>query len=250
MLWRNWLFVNGWLLAGTTFLASAVESIEALTVVLAVGVACSWRTALRGAGLGFIVLAFIVVVFGPLLRFVPIGTLEVVVGTFFVLFGLSWLRKAILRYAGRKSMRDEKAAYDREVAHLHTLDERNADRVAAATAFNAVLLEGLEVAVIVVTFGTASSTALLWSALGAGVAVVLIAAVGTVLRRPASRVPENLLKFIVGVLLTSFGTFWAGEGLGIIWWRLDLSLLPLVLSYLIVSAGLIAIARARSLRTV
>lgn len=239
--------MNGWLLAGTTFLASGVEAVEAMTIVLAVGVARSWRTAWQGAALGLLVLAAIVAVLGPLLRFVPLDDLKLAIGVLLALFGLAWLRKAILRYAGRKAMRDEDAAYEREVHSLRAaeaaLDERHGDRVAVATAFNAVLLEGLEVAVIVVTFGAASSAALGWATAGAALAVLAVLALGFALRRPASRVPENAMKFVVGIMLTSFGTFWTGEGLGIAWWRADLSLLVLVLGYLAVSGALIAAAR-------
>jgi uncharacterized membrane protein len=239
--------MNGWLLAGTTFLASGVEAVEAMTIVLAVGVARSWRTAWQGAALGLLALAAIVAVFGPLLRFVPLDDLKLAIGVLLALFGLAWLRKAILRYAGRKAMRDEDAAYEREVRSLRAaeaaLDQRHGDRVAVATAFNAVLLEGLEVAVIVVTFGAASSAALGWATTGAVLAVLAVLALGFALRRPASRVPENAMKFVVGIMLTSFGTFWAGEGLGIAWWRADLSLLVLVAGYLAVSGALIATAR-------
>ena len=238
--------MNGWLLAGTTFLASGVEAVEALTIVLAVGVARSWRTAFQGAALGLLVLAVIVAVLGPLLRFVPLGALKLAIGVLLVLFGLAWLRKAILRYAGRKALRDEDANYEREVRALRAEaapDARRGDRTAVATAFNAVLLEGLEVAVIVVTFGAASSAALAWSATGAVAAVLAVVLLGIVLRRPASRVPENAMKFAVGVMLTSFGTFWAGEGLGIAWWRADLSLVVLIAAYLAVSGALIAAAR-------
>jgi uncharacterized membrane protein len=242
--------MNGWLLAGTTFLASGVEAVEAMTIVLAVGVARSWRTAWQGAGLGVLALVAIVAVFGPLLRSVPLGVLELAIGALLTLFGLAWLRKAILRYAGRKALRDEDANYEREVNSLRAeaaLDTRRGDRVAVATAFNAVLLEGLEVAVIVVTFGAASSAALAWSTAGAGLAVLAVLALGFALRRPASRVPENAMKFVVGIMLTSFGTFWAGEGLGIAWWRADFSLLVLVAGYLALS-GLLVLAARRPVR--
>ncbi len=179
--------MNGWLLAGTTFLAAGVEALEAMTIVLAVGVARSWRTAWQGAGLGVLALVAVVAVFGPLLRLVPLGALELAIGVLLALFGLAWLRKAILRYAGRKALRDEDANYEREVRGLRAeaaLGERHGDRVAVATAFNAVLLEGLEVAVIVVTFGAASSAALTWSAAGAALAVLAVLALGFALRRP------------------------------------------------------------------
>jgi Ca2+/H+ antiporter, TMEM165/GDT1 family len=236
--------VNVWTLAGTTFVASAVEAIEAMTIVLAVGVARSWPVSLRGAAWALAVLGVIVAIFGPLLRFVPIDQLKLVVGIVLILFGLSWLRKAILRYSGRKALHDEDAAFARQVAELRAAEDVQADRIGFITSFKGVLIEGLEVAIIVVTFGAASDTALAWSAVGAAVAVVLVAALGLALRQPASRVPENTMKFVVGVMLTSFGTFWTGEGLGIAWWGEDLSLLFLATFYLAVSAVLVAVARA------
>jgi uncharacterized membrane protein len=242
---RGFLYhMNGWTLAGTTFLASAVEAVEALTIVLAVGVTRSWPVALRGTAYALLVLALIVVLFGPLLQFVPINQLKLVVGIVLILFGLAWLRKAILRYAGRKALRDEDAAFEREVAALRAADDAQADKIAFITAFKSVLLEGLEVAIIVVTFGAASTLALRWSAAGAAGAVVLVALLGLALKQPASRVPENTMKFVVGIMLTSFGTFWTGEGLGIAWWGADLSLLILASFYLLVSLVLVAAARA------
>ena len=236
--------MNGWTLAGTTFLASAVEAVEAMTIVLAVGLTRSWPVALRGAALALVVLAAIVAFFGPLLHLVPIDQLKLVVGIVLTLFGLAWLRKAILRYAGRKALRDETAAFDREVSALRAAEDVQADRIGAITAFKAVLIEGLEVAIIVVTFGAASSFALGWSAAGAIVAVLFVVLLGLALRRPASRVPENTMKFVVGVMLTSFGTFWTGEGLGVAWWGADLSLLILAAFYSAISAVLVAAARA------
>ncbi len=236
--------MNGWTLAGTTFLASGVEAVEAMTIVLAVGVARSWPVALRGAVAALLVLALIVALFGPLLHLVPIDQLKLVVGIVLVLFGLSWLRKAILRYAGRKALRDEGAAFAREVSELRAAEDTQADRVGLVTSFKAVLIEGLEVAIIVVTFGAASTAALRWSAAGAVAAVLLVVLLGLALKAPASRVPENTMKFVVGIMLTSFGTFWTGEGLGIAWWGADFSLLILAAFYLAVSAGLVAAARA------
>ena len=236
--------MNGWTLAGTSFLASAVEAVEALTIVLAVGVARSWPIALRATAYALLALAAIVAVFGPLLHLIPIDALKLVVGIVLTLFGLAWLRKAILRYAGRKALRDEDAAYEREIAALRAAEEAQADKIGFVTAFKAVLIEGLEVAIIVVTFGAGSTLALGWSAAGAACAVVLVALAGLALKSPASRVPENAMKFVVGVMLTSFGTFWTGEGLGVAWWGADLSLLFLAVFYLAVSAVLVAIARA------
>jgi uncharacterized membrane protein len=241
--------VNGWTLAGTTFLASGVEAVEALTIVLAVGVTRSWPVALRGTAYALLVLALAVALFGPLLHLIPIEQLKLVVGIVLTLFGLAWLRKAILRYAGRKALRDEDAAFAREVSTLRAAEDAQADRIGLITAFKAVLIEGLEVAIIVVTFGAASTIALGWSAAGAVAAVLAVIALGLALKQPASRVPENAMKFVVGVMLTSFGTFWTGEGLGIAWWGADLSLLILAAFYLAVSGALIAATRTRSERT-
>ena len=238
--------MNGWALAGTSFLASAVEAVEALTIVLAVGVTRSWPIALRGTAVALLVLALIVALFGPLLHLIPIDQLKLVVGIVLTLFGLAWLRKAILRYAGRKALHDEDAAFAREVSALRAAEETQADRIGLITAFKAVLIEGLEVAIIVVTFGAASSAALGWSAAGAVAAVVLVVALGVALKQPAARVPENAMKFAVGIMLTSFGTFWTGEGLGIAWWGADLSLPLLAAFYLATSTALVAAARVRS----
>lgn len=237
--------MNGWTLAGTSFLASAVEAVEALTIVLAVGITRSWPVALRGTAFALLVLALIVALFGPLLHLIPIDQLKLVVGIVLTLFGLAWLRKAILRFAGRKAVRDEDAAYASEVSALRAAEEAQADQIGMVTAFKAVLIEGLEVAIIVVTFGAASTAALGWSAAGAAAAVLVVVALGLALKQPASRVPENAMKFVVGVMLTSFGTFWTGEGLGIAWVGADLSLLLLAAFYLTVSAALVAAARGR-----
>ena len=242
--------MNAWTLVSTTFLASGVEAVEALTIVLAVGVARNWNVALRGTAYALLVLAAIVALFGPLLYLVPIGQLKLVVGTVLLLFGLAWLRKAILRYAGRKALKNEEAAYERQVAELRAADERQADRIGLITAFKSVLLEGLEVALIVVTFGTGSAIALGWSALGATAAVLLVALLGLAVKRPASRVPENAMKFVVGVMLTSFGTFWAGEGLGVAWLGADLSLLLLAAFYAVFSGMLVGALRASAPKAV
>jgi uncharacterized membrane protein len=234
----------GWLLVSTTFLASAVEAVEALTIVLAVGVTRSWRPALSGTAWGLATLAAIVLVLGPaIVTYVPFAVLRTGIGVFLLVFGLAWLRKAILRYSGRKALHDEAAIFAREVGALRAAAGPAAGRAAFATAYNAVLLEGLEVAVIVLTFGASSAAALRWAALGALAAVVVVAGAGVALRRPLARVPENLLKFVVGIMLTSFGTFWCGEGLGIVWWRDDWSLPVIILAYVVVAAGTIAAAR-------
>jgi uncharacterized membrane protein len=237
--------VNAWLPASTSFLASAVEAVEALTVVLAVGTARSWRPALSGSAWGLATLAAIVLILGPaIVTYVPFAALNVAVGFFLLLFGLAWLRKAILRYSGRKALHDEDAIHLREVSALRgAAPAAGRDRIGFATAYNAVLLEGLEVAVIVLTVGAGSPAALRWAGAGAAVAVVAVGLAGFALKRPLRRVPENLLKFIVGIMLTSFGTFWCGEGLGIRWWRGDLSLPLIVLTFTAISV--LTIARAR-----
>jgi uncharacterized membrane protein len=237
--------VNGWLLASTAALASAVEAVEALTIVLAVGAIRSWRSALTGAWWALVSLAAIVLLFGPaLVAYVPFATLKTAIGIFLLLFGLAWLRKAILRYSGRKALHDEAAIYAREVDALRgAAAVCGSDRLGFATAYNAVLLEGLEVAVIVLTFGASSAAALRWASLGALLAVIVVAAAGVTLRAPLRRVPENLLKFIVGIMLTSFGTFWSGEGLGLAWWHGDGSLPVIVAAYVAVSGATIAAAR-------
>lgn len=240
--------MNGWLLAGTTFLASGVEAVEALTIVLAVGYTRSWRSALSGAAWGFAALFGIIVVIGPaIVTFVPLAALKLIVGVFLLLFGLAWLRKAILRYSGRKALHDEEAIYARNVAALRAAEPATArDPLGFATSFNAVLLEGFEVAVIVLTFGSSASAGFWWSGLGAIAAVLLVAASGFVVREPFGRIPENTMKFVVGIMLTSFGTLWAGEGLHITWRGADFSLIWIVAAFLCVSVALIAVARRRS----
>ncbi len=205
------------LLVVTTFLASAVEAVEALTIVLAVGVVRGWRSTLAGAGAAALVLAAIVAALGPALGSIPIGTLRLVVGALLLAFGLQWLRKAILRTSGYRQLHDEAAAFARE----RDLAEGTAAAASTGTdwysftvAFKGVLLEGLEVTFIVVSFGSTQGRLGL-AAAAAVAAVVLVVAVGLVVRAPLERVPENTLKFVVGLLLTSFGIFWAGEGAGV-----------------------------------
>jgi uncharacterized membrane protein len=237
-----------------SFLASAVEFVEAFTIVLVVGVTINWRSALLGALAATGALAVIVAIFGTaIVRYVPLDVLRVVVGFLLVLFGLKWLKKAILRYAGLKAMRDEEAIYEEQVAQMRARGEHPQARVdpfGVATSFKSVLLEGLEVAFIVITFGlqaNASQSAsarpqphgILIATLGALAAGAVVIGAGAILRAPLERVPENLLKYIVGVMLTSFGTFWGGEGLGIQWWHEDLFLLVLVGVYLTYTWGLV-----------
>jgi uncharacterized membrane protein len=202
----------------SAFLASAVEMVEALTIVLAAGVARGWRSSLTGVGAAVVVLAVIVAALGPALTVIPIDTLRLVVGAFLLVFGLQWLRKAILRASGHKALHDEDAIYAETLADAQRLDASG-----FLLSFKGVLLEGLEVAFIVLTFGSTQGSIPL-AAAGAAAAVVLVAGVGVAVRAPLARVPENTLKFAVGLMLTSFGIFWSAEGAGAHWPGDDASL--------------------------
>lgn len=204
-----------WAIAATAFLASAVEAVEAVTIVLAVGYAQGWRTALAGAAYASLTLVAIAGIGGPaILHFVPIRIIRIAVGAFLIWFGYGWLRKSVMRYAGRIPLRDEHAAFEHQLATLRNARER---RAGLAAAFNGVFLEGLEIAIIVVTVGSASTNALVVAAAGALGAIGLVAIGAVLLRQPFGRIPENAMKFVVGVMLVAFGTFWLGEGLGITW---------------------------------
>jgi uncharacterized membrane protein len=227
-----------------SFLASSVEFVEALTIVLAVGVVRGWRSALLGAAAAAILLVSITAVFGvTLTQLVPISLLRIVVGTLLLLFGIKWLRKAILRFTGLKAVHDEEQIF-REETELAQAQARVAagkmDWFGFIASFKAVALEGLEVAFIVIALGaTHGAGALASAAIGAALAAVLVIVAGVVVASPLARVPENALKYIVGVLLTSYGTFWAAEGLGAEWWHGDLSILWIAAGYLVVSLLLI-----------
>jgi uncharacterized membrane protein len=237
-----------WAVLAAAFLASAVEFVEALTIVLVIGVTVNWRSSLAGTALAVVALVVIVAIFGTaLVAFVPIEALRLVVGLLLVLFGLKWLKKAILRYARLKALHDEEAIYEEHLAEMRArglAPVRRFDPFGVATSFKSVLLEGLEVAFIVITFGAQANTlpsanGIFIAALGAAGALVVVVALGALARAPLQRVPENTLKFVVGIMLASFGTFWGGEGLGITWWHDDLFLLVLVAFYLIVAGTLI-----------
>jgi Ca2+/H+ antiporter, TMEM165/GDT1 family len=241
---------------GTTliaaFLASLVECVEALTVVLAVGSVRGWRSPLAGAASALAVLGAVVAALGPALTRIPLHLVQLVVGAMILLFGLRWLRKAILRAAGLIPLHDEQAAFQKEAAAMRKGSPgggRNFDKLAFAAAFNITMLEGTEVVFIVVAFGAGGSGLLLPASLGAVAALVVIVALGLVLHRPLARVPENTLKFIVGVLLSAFGTFWVGEGAGLAWPRPaaanpDLAIPFLMAAYLAVALWLVPICRA------
>ncbi|QJP12504.1 COG4280 domain-containing protein [Starkeya sp. ORNL1] len=222
------------------FLGSFVEVVEAFTIVLAVGVTRSWRPALIGAALALAVLAAIVAVFGPLLALVPIEALQFVVGVLLILFGMRWLRKAILRSAGVIALHDEEAAFSKETELLQRqVGDRRADYLAGVASFKAVLLEGIEVVFIVIAVGAAHGQTF-YASLGALAAFLLVMIIGLVVHRPLARVPENALKFTVGLMLTSFGIFWTGEGLGADWPGADLALLAI---FVVVTAVSLALAR-------
>ncbi len=222
------------------FLASFVEVVEAFTIVLAVGVTRSWRPALTGTALALVVLAALVLAFGPLLALVPISTLQFVVGVLLILFGMRWLRKAILRSVGVIALHDEDAAFSKETAELNRqASDKRADYLAGLAAFKAVLLEGVEVVFIVIAVGAAHGQTG-YASLGALAALILVTLIGLVVHRPLARVPENALKFVVGLMLTSFGIFWTGEGIGADWPGADLALLAI---FAVVAASSLATIR-------
>jgi uncharacterized membrane protein len=228
-----------------SFLASLVEFVEALTIVLAVGTVRGWRPALIGTFAGVGLLALLVIGFGPALERIPLTTLQLVVGVLLLLFGMRWLRKAILRAAGIIKLHDEEAIYARETAALRAEDAplpARLDMVAVATTFKAVVLEGLEVVFIVIATG-ATGKMLVPACIGAAAAGVLVIALGLIVHKPLARVPENTLKFAVGILLSAFGVFWIGEGLRFSWPGEDLSILGLAGGFVL--ASLLAVLLAR-----
>lgn len=237
--------MSGVFLVVSSFLASAVEGVEALTIVLAAGVTRGWRSTLVGVGVALIVLAIVTAALGPALTLIPIDALRLVVGALLLVFGLQWLRKAILRASGYKGMHDEAAIYEREITAARsqgTVVRAGLDWYAFTLAFKGVLLEGLEVIFIVVTFGATAHQVPL-AALGAVVAVLLVVAVGLVVHEPLTRVPENLLKFVVGLLLTSFGTFWAAEGAGVSWPGSDLAIPGILLVMALASYAYVSVLK-------
>jgi uncharacterized membrane protein len=231
-------------LAGA-FLACAVEMVEALTIVLGVGVVRGWRSTLIGAGAAGIVLVALVAALGPALGSIPIGTLRLVVGALLLVFGLQWLRKAILRSSGFKELHDEDEVYRAEQAQAAAAgDDRRAglDWYSFTVAFKGVLLEGLEVVFIVIAFGSAQGQLGL-AAAGAAIALVVVVVAGLLAKGPLSRVPENTIKFVVGLLLTSFGCFWGAEGAGADWPGDEASLLGVVAFFALLSLLLVRTLR-------
>ncbi len=225
------------------FLASTVEVTEAYTIVLAVGLTRGWRSAAAGTAAGLAILAFIVVAFGPMLSRLPLTALQFPIGVLLLLFGMGWLRKAILRSAGIIPLHDESAIFEQEFAELK--DGGNRERIDSGgvlAAFQSVLLEGLEVVFIVIAVGVGRGL-LIPAAVGAALACILVLAIGAVVHKPLSQVPENTLKFAVGVMLTSFGVYWIGEGLGVVWPGSDFALAYIAGAFLVSGLGSVALLR-------
>ena len=234
-------------LVTAVFLASAVEMVEALTIVLAVGVTRGWRSAFEGVAVALVALAALVAALGPtLVHYVPLSALRLVVGTLLLVFGLQWLRKAVLRAAGLKAKHDEDAIFAEQVAELEGAPPATGrDATAFTVAFKGVFLEGLEVVVIVITLGTTSHRLGL-AALAAGAAALVVLVVGLLVHRQLSGVPENAMKMGVGLMLVSFGTFWAAEGVHAHWPGSDLAIPVLVAFYGLVAWTLVAALRHRA----
>ena len=235
---------SDWVLASAVFVACAVEMVEALTIVLAAGLTRGWRSTLEGAAAAIVLLAALVVVFGPaLVHLVPIDALRLVVGGLLLIFGLQWLRKSILRASGYKAVHDEAEIFRHEVDALSAAPRSSGrDSVAFAVSFKGVFLEGMEVVVIVLTLG-APTHRLGLAAAAAGAALVLVVVVGLLVRHALTGVPENAMKMTVGLLLTSFGTFWGAEGAGVSWPGGDLGILALLAVYAATTIGLVTALR-------
>ncbi len=240
--------LSSWLVITGAFLASAVEMVEAVTIVLAMGIARGWRSALIGAGSALAVLIIIVATLGPLLTIIPQHALGLVIGTLLLIFGLQWLRKAILRAAGQKALHDEDAIYRREIAGAQTAGREvkiGMDWYAYVVSFKGVLLEGLEVAFIVLVFGRSHGSIPL-AAAGAIAGCALVGLVAVFIQAPLSKVPENTIKYAVGVLLTVFGMFWMGEGIGVEWPGGTVAILWLIAVVLACSWGIVMAIRTRA----
>jgi uncharacterized membrane protein len=219
------------------FFASTVEFVEALTVVLAVGVVRGWRGALSGSGAALLVLLAIVLALGPALQAIPLAWLQRVIGALLLMFGLRWLRKASLRAAGIIPLHDETKAYAEETERLQREARGGGgfDRVGFAAAFQITMLEGVEVVFIVIAIGAGRPGLLAPACLGALAALAVVVLLGVVVHRPLAQIPENTLKFVVGVLLSAFGAFWFGEGFDVAWPGDDLSVLGLIAGFALIA---------------
>jgi uncharacterized membrane protein len=238
--------VSGAALFLAVFLACAVEAVEALTIVLAAGTARDWRSAITGVVAGLGVLAVVVAALGPALSAIPLNGLRLFVGALLLVFGLQWLRKAILRASGHKAKHDETLAFAAVLADAQQAETRRrwavTDWYAFTLAFKGVMLEGLEVAFIALTFGSNQHNIPL-AAMAAVAAALAVTAVGLAIRAPLARVPENSIKFVVGVMLTAFGLFWSAEGAGAHWPGQDAALLVIIPAVAIYALVLVAVFR-------
>ena len=233
-------------LVGAVFLACAVEMVEALTIVFAVGHTRGWRSAFEGVGAALVALTALVAAFGPALIHVPLTWLRLIVGGVLLIFGMQWLRKAILRSSGLKAKHDEDAIYQETVAELqNSAPGANRDRIAFVMAFKGVFLEGLEVVITVLTLGT-SAHRLGLAAVTAAVALIIVAVIGAIVAKQLSSVPENAMKMSVGVLLVTYGTFWVGEGLKVRWPGNDTFLLAFVGIYAVVCWVLVTLIKPKN----
>jgi len=238
-----------WPVVAAAFLASLVEFVEALTVVLAVGTVRGWRGALAGTGIALATLCLIVLALGPALTQIPLTYVQLVVGALLLLFGMRWLRKAVLRAAGVIALHDEAATFAKETENLRGLALAGPgwDKVAVTAAFKITMLEGLEVIFIVIAVG-AGPGLLLPACVGALAALLLVVALGLALHRPIAMLPENTLKFAVGVLLSGFGTFWVGEGVGVDWPGEDWSILGLIVGFLLAALAAVQLCKHQAAR--
>jgi len=243
--------VSGSALFLAVFLACVVEAVEALTIILVAGTAREWRSALTGLGAGLVVLAAIVAVLGPAVSAIPLSGLRLFVGGLLLIFGLQWLRKAILRASGNKALHDEELIFRTELAAAQSaapeIRPLVGDWYAFTLSFKGVVLEGLEVVFIALTFGSNQHNIPL-AAAAATTAVVLVAVAGLAVRGPLSRVPENSMKFIVGVMLTAFGAFWGAEGAGVSWPGTDAALLALIPGIAVFALVLVVVFRRQEPR--
>ncbi len=232
----------------TVFVACAVEAVEALTIVLAVGITRQWKSTFQGMAAALVVLAAVTAAVGPAVSYLPLTALRLVVGALLAIFGLQWLRKAVLRATGYRAPHDEASAYLREVAAAAQAASKTrrgvSDWYAFALAFKGVLLEGLEVVFIVITFGDNQKN-IGAAVIGAAAAIVVIASAGIAVKAPLTKVPENWMKLAVGVMLTSFGTFWGAEGAGVKWPGNDAALLVLVPVAALAAAACVCWLRTR-----
>ena len=238
--------VNSVVLVAATFAACAVEMVEALTIVLAVGITRGWRATQLGVAAALAALAVIVAALGPTLTLIPLDTLRLVIGFLLLAFGLQWLRKAILRAGGVLALHDEDSIFaaEQNEASRHELEQGEFDWYAFTLSFKGVFLEGLEVAFLVIAFGDTHHNLAL-GAIAAGAALVVVVVLGVVVHGPLSRVPENALKFGVGLMLIAYGSFWGGESVGVDWPGGDLAILGLIAFYSLVSFTLVVLVRRR-----